>query len=116
MSSSNVLAILYLHFFTLTIAFQQNIILNQSETESDVIPHKITTNYIVKYFADEEVYLSIVCSSENKHHFFKKSLLDNFISDSFPTFSYNILDKLDTSVHLRHAFNVILIDDYEDLW
>lgn len=99
--------ILFCHF-----TIQNDFIINQSSARETFILSEVITNYLTKYFSNEQIFLSIVIPpSENLQNFESDFFLKLF--DNLPKFEHNILDKLDTSIHQRHAFNLIMVDDCE---
>lgn len=94
-----------------------NFVINQSISDESVILGEIITNYLVKYFSDDRVFVSIIFAplKTQRNHFKEDFLLNLFDDPALNKFDHDILDRLDTSIHYRHAFNIILIDDSKSL-
>lgn len=94
-----------------------NFVIYQSISDESVILGEIITNYLVKYFSDDRVFVSIIFAplKKQRNHFKEDFLLNLFDDPALTKFDHNILDRLDTSTHYRHSFNIILIDDSKSL-
>lgn len=92
--------------------------IEQSNTDDSVILGEIVTNYLIKYFRDEQIYVSIVLPPSKYDQFnFQEDLFVNlFDSPQLTEFASSTLERLDNTVQdHRNAFNMILIDDSESL-
>lgn len=92
--------------------------IEQSNTDESVILGEIITNYLIKYFSDEQIYVSIVLAPSNFDQFnFQEDLFVNlFDNPKLTEFASNTLDRLDNTVQdHRNTFNMILVDDSESL-
>lgn len=95
-----------------------NFKIEQSFTDESYILSEIMTNYLLKYFYNDRIFISIVFSpSRNNRNLFQSNFLENLFNEPALTeFQRNILNKLDESTdNHRNAFNLISIDDYESL-
>lgn len=99
-----------------TLPFRCKLLFDHPVNNESRILADIVTNLLVKYFEDEETYLSIIplLQDENSH------FLDDFIFNLFENvelrdFSHSILDDLDDSLRYKHVFNLIIIDNNSSL-
>lgn len=111
-----ILLTILIQFFVFIVATQHHIALNQREPFESVTLSKIIANYLIKYFGDEEMYISIVAPPSDKRVSFEEDFFRKFLHDvTLLKFGYNCLDKLDTSRFRRNAFNLIFIDTHLSL-
>lgn len=92
--------------------------IQQSLTDDSFILSEILTNFLLKYFSDEQIFISIIVSpSQVSHSLFQSDFFENLFDEpALSEFPYNILEQLDESVDdHRNAFNLILIDNHEML-
>lgn len=110
-----------LFFFILRMKFtlaRYEFVIEQSSTDDSFILSEIITNFLLKYFSNEKIFISIVASpSQDSHDLFQSDFFENLFDDpALEEFPYNILQQLDDSVYdYRNAFNIILIDSHETL-
>lgn len=110
-----------LFFFILKMKFtlaRYNFVIEQSSTDDSFILSEIITNFLLKYFSNEQIFISIVASpSQESNGLFQSDFFENLFDDpALEEFPYNILQQLDDSVYdYRNAFNIILIDSHETL-
>lgn len=79
---------------------------------------EIITNFLLKYFINDPIFISIVISPslDNQSSFQNDFFGTLFDEPALADFPYNILQKLDNSARdYRNAFNLILVDDQETL-
>lgn len=107
MNLNNIFIIILFCHYTI----QNDFIVNQSSTRDTLVLSEIITKYLTKYFSNEQIFLSIVIPPSEKLEDYFESDFFLELFDNLPKFEHNILDKLDTSIHQRHAFNLIMVDD-----
>lgn len=107
----NSIFIFILLSFASTSAFQNDFIVNQTPAREFHVLSDVITNYLTKYFINEQIFLSIVIPPSVKLEDYFESDFFLELFDNLPKFKHNILDKLDTSFHQRHAFNLIMVND-----
>ena len=92
--------------------------IEQSNTDESVILGEIITNYLIKYFSDKQIYVSIVLapSKFDKFNFQEDFFVNLFDNPQLTEFAFSNLDSLDNTVQdHRNAFNMIFVDDSESL-
>lgn len=92
--------------------------IDQLDTEKSLILSEIITNYLIKYFGDDKVSISIIFPASQKFEekYFWDDFFRNLFDDSaFKHFDHNTLHKLDESNRdNRESFHIILIDEHEN--
>lgn len=100
-------------------SLHKDLITNLDVANESVILAKVINNYLMKYFRNDPIFVSIVLEPSNEPR--KYSYADLFVSmfacsTTFTTFTYNILSELSNiSRGRKHAFNLILIDESKSL-
>lgn len=91
----------------------------EHSVESDsFILSEIITNYLLTYFTNQEIYVSIILppSSQGNESLFQADFFETFFDDAvLIEFAYNMLHRLDIKPRLRVAFNLLLMDNRESL-
>lgn len=91
-----------------------NFEVKQSDMDESVILGEIITNFLIKYFSDEKIFISIVLapSNMNQYNFQGDLFVELFDDPTLTEFAASILDRLDNEVRdHRNAFNLIFVDD-----
>lgn len=99
-------------------SYQYELAIDQLKPDESVTLGEILTNFFIKYFSDEEIFMSIILPPSQKvdNHFLSDSFVELFDDPLLTKFAYNTLDKLDNSIRdHRRAFNLILTDDWNSL-
>lgn len=95
-----------------------NFDIKPSRDDESVVLRKILINYIVKYFSEDQIYISIVVGTSTKERiYFHDDFFYNLFHDpKMENFTYNVLDGLDDTVRdKRSAFCLILTADTKSL-
>lgn len=113
------LTLLFIIYVSLVLSSHNNFKIEQSVSDESVILGGIITNYLIKYFSDEQIFISFILESSqsNQMNDFEEDFFENLFDDPVLTgFAYNILEKLDNEIHgHRSAFHLILIDNSKSL-
>lgn len=93
---------------------------NLEPTNDDevIVLTEIVSNYLYKYFYQQQVYFMIAKRSSNvEQQFFQEDLITKLVTGTkFGYFSYNFLEKVDQENRgNRNAFNILLIDGVPSL-
>lgn len=102
--------------FAFALAFRNEFITVQSESSQTVILSKIITNLLIKYFGNDQYFISFIIPPMKKRtDYVEEDLLAKFFSGTtLPTFQYNIRKRLHKYIlKEKQEFNVILIGDYK---
>lgn len=97
---------------------QHSFVIDQSATDESVVLGEILTNYFIKYFSDEQIFISIILppSKKAKNHFSSDFFVELFDDPALAEFAYSTLDRLDDSIRdHRRSFNLIITDDWNSL-
>lgn len=97
---------------------RSNFVFQESPSENSAVLSEILANYIVKYFGDEEIFLSIILGSSNneRNHFHTDLFYHLFDNPNLKEFPYNVLYSLgNVAGGKRSAFGLILIKDTDSL-
>lgn len=116
----NFFRILFICTISIGVALRShdNFKIEQSDTDESVILGEIITNYLIKYFSDEQIFVSIVLApSKTDQSDFQEDLFVNlFDNPQLTEFAASTSDGLDCEVRdRRNAFNLILVDDSKSL-
>lgn len=87
---------------------------NQSMSNEHIILSDILSEYIKKYLADEQMFISVdLASSKKDQNYFQGDFFGNLFNDQHLTeFTHNIFNNVNNpTFDRRTAFNLILIDD-----
>lgn len=113
---------IFLSFFILctgwAMALSRNFRIEQSDTEESVVLGEIITNYLIKYFSEDQIFVSIILTRSEKD---QNNFEDDFFANLFDVpamteFAHNTLDKLDNTIRdHRNAFNIIIVDGSKSL-
>lgn len=84
-----------------------------SKSDESVILSGIITNFLIKYFSDEQIFISIIIEPSQKEQNFQQDLFVNLFDDAaLAEFAFSITYALDDMIRShRNAFNLILIDN-----
>lgn len=94
----------------------KNVDMDHLELGKSVILGKIISNFLIRYFDDDQIFISIVLASSSKHRrYFHGDLFIKLFDDPvLKKFASNTMYKLDDAIHEhRNAFNLLLVDDSE---
>lgn len=83
-----------------------------------IILTEILSNYLYKYFYQQQVYFLIAKKSSNvEQQFFQEDLIGKLVTGTkFGHFSYNFLGKVDQIQRgNRNAFNLLIVDGVASL-
>lgn len=86
--------------------------------DNSVVLSSIISNFLIKYFGGERIFVSLILSSSRKEqYYFEEDFFNDLFDDPvLKEFAYNVLDKLDETIHTqRNAFNLIIVDDCQTL-
>lgn len=101
-----------------TLASLHHLIVNHTLSEESIVISGIIKNYRIYHFNAEHIYISIIISpSQDVEYAIYEEFHRSLFNNSFETdFSYNIMYQLDDSIrYYRKAFNLILIQDSDEL-
>lgn len=102
-------------------ALHNKFIIDQPKTDKSVVLGEILTNFLIKYFSDDQIFVSIIFTAaqelELEQKYFLNDLFQNLFDDPILTqFDHNAVEKLDHSIRgKRNSFNLILINVRESL-
>lgn len=92
--------------------------IEQSTTDESVVLGEIVTKFLIKYFSEETIFISVVLGPPKRcgFHFqddFFNELFDNPTLAAFP---HDVLDGIDqTALDKRNAFNLLVVEDSKSL-
>lgn len=92
--------------------------IQQNEMSEQLILAEIITNYLIKYFSDEQTFVSMILapSEKDQQYFYEDFFKDLFDHPTLTEFPHNIQYHLDNAVRdHRSAFNIIFIDSSESI-
>lgn len=99
-----------------TLAFRDELLIEQPVDDESNVLADIVTNLIVKYFEDDQTYLSIIpIIKDERSHFFDDFIFRLFENLALKTLSHSILDDFDDSIRNKHVFNLIIVDNNTSL-
>lgn len=101
---------------TIALSFRNELFVNRSANDESTVLADIVSNFLIKYFKDDQIYLSIIPPFRNEESYF----FDDFIFKLFENLAlknlpHSILHKLDGKVRYKHSFFLIFISDNESL-
>lgn len=89
-----------------------------SKSNKKVILSEILTNFLIKYFSDKDIFVTIILEPlhEEQQCFQQDLFVDLFDNPALTEFAYSILDQLDSAIRdHRNAFNLIIIENNNGL-
>lgn len=92
--------------------------IQQNEISEQIILAEIITNYLIDYFSDEQIFLSmiIVPSERDQQYFHEDFFKDLFDHPTLTKFPHNILNYLDNRVRdHKSTFYMIFIDSSKSI-
>lgn len=92
--------------------------IEQSDTEESVVLGEIITNYLIKYFSEDQIFVSIILlpSKKDRNNFEEDFFANLFDNPALTEFAHSTLNKLDNTIRgHRNAFNIIIVDGSESL-
>lgn len=96
------------------LGLQINSTFDQSNIDEIIIVRRIVTHFLIKYFSDNQIVVSVIISpSEKATNQFRTDLEYNLFGDLVAAgFSLIALDKLDNASRgNRNSFNLIVVGD-----
>lgn len=94
----------------------KNVDTDHFELGKSIILGKIISNFLIRYFGEDQIFISIVLASSSKHRrYFHGDLFVNLFGNPvLRKFASNTMYKLDDAIpDHRNAFNLLLVDDSE---
>lgn len=87
--------------------------IQQTKSDSSKILSEIISNYIDKFFSEDQFFVSIILKSSKNDHQFEEDFFVQLFNDLNHTeFAHNIIDQLENETYDNmNAFNLILVDD-----
>lgn len=120
MTFFQIILLLSVHNKCGALIWEKNFEIGQTVTDDSVILGEVITNYLIRYFSEDSVFVSIVLGPSTKcrgdRHFHQDFFNELFDNPKLTEFSHNVLDKMDASaLDRRNAFNLILVEDSNSL-
>lgn len=95
-----------------------NFHVEQSSADDSVVLGVILTNFLIKYFRDDSIFVSIVLGpSKPNQTYLTEDFFDELFDDAALTeFAYNVCYNLNNTISDRHySFNIIFVNDFQSL-
>lgn len=106
-----------MHFLYLKCSIQEFERIQVAKEDEVLIPTEIISNYLHKYFGQENIFVSFVFTSSNGYkNYFQKVLITKLMRHKLGNFSCNLSNGINIlRIGNKNALNLILIDEKDSL-